>query len=584
MHAQQSLLFLIILMARILRLPAGVLNILLMIGVVIIWIAFAPTKIGGKASYVIIRGNSMEPKFHTGDLAIVRNSPIYQIGDVVAYADTRIGAYVIHRIINLEGDRYILKGDNNGWIDPARPGIENIIGKLWIHVPNLGRLMEWVRTPTIFAITMALLGGIIMTNMLPNSSKKKKKKVSTISKVSEAKSNGFLGTALYSVGILSLIFLALLFYAFSRPLTRTTNKILYTQEGQFSYSATGTPGIYDGETVQPGEPIFPKLTCMLNVGLSYSMLGSQVQGVSGSHQLYARVFDIKSGWQRTIPIKQETVFSGNTFVNVGTLDLCQVQSLVTTLEASTGLHSSVYTMEIVSPVVINAIVAGQQLTDTFIPVLTFKFDEIHFYIETNATGESTMFFIKPGISNLGTVQPNVIPVLGLAPTVQAVRSFAIIGVGLSLVGLLIVGITIYNKAQESQEALIRLKYGSLLVEVDGEGFEPTPPVVDVSSIENLARLAERNDAMILHISRNYFHDYLVQANSATYRYSISAEANLNSASMPGGGESQGYVIDVNQPKIGGVGGIQNDQENQYENIPSYNLGDRQPKKPASRRN
>ena len=107
---------------------------------------------------------------------------------------------------------------------------------------------------------------------------------------------------LYPLGFLVLIFLGLGVFAFTRPMTRTADNLTYQQDGNFFYSATGTPQIYDTNTVRSGEPVFPKLTCFLNVGFAYNLTGGQFQAVSGSHQLSAQVLDEQSGWQRTIPM------------------------------------------------------------------------------------------------------------------------------------------------------------------------------------------------------------------------------------------------------------------------------------------
>ncbi len=39
--------------------------------------------VGGQAAYITINGNSMEPSFHLGDLAIVRRESVYQIGGIL---------------------------------------------------------------------------------------------------------------------------------------------------------------------------------------------------------------------------------------------------------------------------------------------------------------------------------------------------------------------------------------------------------------------------------------------------------------------------------------------------------------------
>jgi hypothetical protein len=42
-----------------------------------LWFYFAPTQLGGTTTYVVTHGVSMEPRFHTGDLAIVRSQSSY---------------------------------------------------------------------------------------------------------------------------------------------------------------------------------------------------------------------------------------------------------------------------------------------------------------------------------------------------------------------------------------------------------------------------------------------------------------------------------------------------------------------------
>ena len=53
--------------------------------VAVAWTSAAPTAIGGSATYVVTDGISMQPRFHAGDLAIVRHESSYHVGEIVAY-------------------------------------------------------------------------------------------------------------------------------------------------------------------------------------------------------------------------------------------------------------------------------------------------------------------------------------------------------------------------------------------------------------------------------------------------------------------------------------------------------------------
>src|SRR5215207_1360970 len=152
-------------MRKPLSLSVVMTNLVLFAALAAIWIAFAPTLIGGRASYVVVNGNSMEPGFHRGDLVIVQAASIYSVGDVVIYRDAQLNTYVIHRIIAIEQDHYVFKGDNNSWIDIYHPTRAELIGKLWILIPKLGKAMEWLRLPINMGLTTGLLGGILMASM-----------------------------------------------------------------------------------------------------------------------------------------------------------------------------------------------------------------------------------------------------------------------------------------------------------------------------------------------------------------------------------------------------------------------------------
>src|ERR1044072_8844664 len=124
-----------------------VINLILAIGLIAIWAAFAPARLGGKVAYVMVNGISMEPHFHYGDLTILRKADSYQLGDIVTYHDTDLHAYVIHRIIATDRKHYVLKGDNNSWIDAYRPTNEEILGKLWLYIPKIGNVFKWLHAP-----------------------------------------------------------------------------------------------------------------------------------------------------------------------------------------------------------------------------------------------------------------------------------------------------------------------------------------------------------------------------------------------------------------------------------------------------
>ena len=98
------------------------------IAAVLLFDALAPVQLGGRVSYVNVRGISMEPTLQTGDLLMMRQHDQYEIGQVVAFRSDMGGAVIVHRIVDKVGDQYLLKGDNNTFIDRFTPTVDEIIG------------------------------------------------------------------------------------------------------------------------------------------------------------------------------------------------------------------------------------------------------------------------------------------------------------------------------------------------------------------------------------------------------------------------------------------------------------------------
>jgi hypothetical protein len=99
------------------------------------------------------------------------------------------------------------------------------------------------------------------------------------------------------------------------------------------------------------------------------------------------------------------------------------------------------------------------------------------------------------------------------------------GLCLSIAGALLFALLVYKNGKRSQETLIRMKYGPLMVDVYDRGLETLIPMIDVANIDDLAKIAERQNAMILHMARDFMHFYYVQNSGTTYRYVASEGKN-----------------------------------------------------------
>ena len=548
---------------------------LLVVITVTAWIAFAPMEVGGQAAYVIVAGNSMEPDFHLGDLVIVRKAVTYQVGDIVTYNNVEMDRDVFHRIIGVEGDRYIIKGDHNTWTDSYRPSREELVGKLWIHLPGIGKVFEWMRVPINMAIMAGIAGAIVVAVLFLGRSRRgrgsrmrKKTEQEGISsmmgrrvvgnflmgiiknipvKILGSKAfkeeslvihdpnikptrtrskpsmnwGGIFEGVFFLFGLLFFASIILLIFGFTRPLTRSVPAdVNYLQTGKFSYTAAAQPGIYDSAIIQTGEPLFLKLTDLLNIKFQYALEGEGLQGIAGTYQLVARVVDDQSGWQRTIPLKGMTTFTGETFSSNATIDLRQIQTLIDTLEQKTEFRQSYYSLVIIPQVTITGKIMDRALQDSFEPSLVFRFDKLHLYLTGKDPEVDPLNPTKPGLVSGFRIESNTIQLFGKEIYISKIRSLSLTGLGISLSGLVILGFLIIFLAKRSHESLIKMKYDSMMVDAQNNGFETKPGMIDVSTIDDLAKLAERYNSMILHVKRDLAHYYLVQENGATYRFAI----------------------------------------------------------------
>jgi signal peptidase len=149
------------------------------ITVLAVWVLFLrPTSLGGDATYVVIRGNSMEPTYLTGDLVITRSAQSYGVGDAVAYrvpaGQLGAGTIVIHRITGGDPNTgFVLQGDNNEGEDPWFPRQVDVVGKASLHIPLVGRVTALLHQPIMLG---GVAAGLMVMWIVSRPSKKKQTK------------------------------------------------------------------------------------------------------------------------------------------------------------------------------------------------------------------------------------------------------------------------------------------------------------------------------------------------------------------------------------------------------------------------
>jgi signal peptidase len=113
-----------------------------------------PSALGGAATFVVVRGDSMEPTYHKGDLLYARTADHYEAGDIAVYripkGEPGHGSLVVHRIKRvLPNGTYEFQGDNKAEPDDTKPAHGGLVAK---PLANLGPLP----TRLLFVLPLAL--------------------------------------------------------------------------------------------------------------------------------------------------------------------------------------------------------------------------------------------------------------------------------------------------------------------------------------------------------------------------------------------------------------------------------------------
>ena len=113
----------------------------------------------GFQSAVVLTG-SMSGAIEAGDLILVHAEKEYAAGDIILFKDHG-GTRVTHRIVQKTPQGFVTKGDANDTEDAGAVLPEQILGKVVLVVPYLGRAVQFLKTPAglllLFICLLAVL-------------------------------------------------------------------------------------------------------------------------------------------------------------------------------------------------------------------------------------------------------------------------------------------------------------------------------------------------------------------------------------------------------------------------------------------
>ena len=142
-------------------LMTGIVIVLLLAAVLIF---FAP-RFGWQVDTVL--SGSMEPAIPTGSILVSRTvaSDSINVGDIITFSGSGRDRFITHRVTAIDrtnGIVFTTKGDANNAEDPYPVPAENVVGKVMVHIPFLGFIFSFVKTPLGILLMLVIPGLLII--------------------------------------------------------------------------------------------------------------------------------------------------------------------------------------------------------------------------------------------------------------------------------------------------------------------------------------------------------------------------------------------------------------------------------------
>ena len=110
---------------------------------------------------------SMEPQLKVGGVVVTRpvEAASIKVGGIITFHSPLNEKLISHRVIAVEDSspvHFHTKGDANEDIDPFIVPAQNVVGNVCFHVPYLGYVTQFVKSPLGLLLTLCLPGLVII--------------------------------------------------------------------------------------------------------------------------------------------------------------------------------------------------------------------------------------------------------------------------------------------------------------------------------------------------------------------------------------------------------------------------------------
>jgi signal peptidase I len=498
----------------------------------LLWLFLAPASLGGVLSATAVSGTSMQPTVRTGDLVLLESLGSYHTGQVVAYRNPAVAHTFLHRIVGIDGGRYLMRGDRNHWLDPGRIVAADISGAMILRIPHGGTLVTWLQLPlhgaaVAGAVTalVALTGSGAAVRRRRHRRGRRSGSAEPHARASRIRPRGraLPRPAVVAAGaaVVLVASAAGAAAAFIAPASNPGRSVVYRQSAGLSYAARVPSSVaYPGGVVHTGDPVYLAIVRELDLRFRYDFTSSAPHRVQVAATLAAGLSD-GSGWRRAVPLATSVQRRGDGVVVRARMSLADVRRLLAQLQTVTGMGSASHALSLDLRGQVAGTVAGRrvraQLTDHVgmlldpyqlqmgrprsiagVPQLAWKTDSHRFA----AIPASPRRWTAAG---LGVTVAHARAVLGAtALTAAALLAFALYGRSV-------------RRRHADDVALAEARHGRLIVPLAVLPELPSAPL-EVLDMRSLVLIAQRYDAVILHHVGPGGECFLVVDGESVFRY------------------------------------------------------------------
>lgn len=502
-------------------------------------VIFAPVRLGGEMTLLVVNGTSMEPRMRTGDFAFVSRDRLPHVGEIGAYRSPTLGV-VIHRVIADDGARLTFLGDNRTTVDPDQPAHDEIVGRLVMHIPGAARYIRLIGDPRAIAMLVAvsiLAGGVMSSRkagtreMIWNRIRRMRPAPAGMAQLSIWRP---FGVQLAGIAATLVVASAALFMlvAWSGYTESSSKVVAFSERGVFDYTASDVPaGLYPNDRLAAPQPVIRGATRGLNISYDYSLGPKDVPidpgSVSGSYTITVEIVH-DTGWRRDLVIVPPTAFSGDTVHVSAPLALSQLEELAARFESALKIQDNLaaYTVRVVATVNAKGTAASQPFTREVSQSMQFAMNNRVLTLDRDPKNTTLSVVTTPTVILTTEVQRHLnIPIVQLGLTYKDIPSLAWGGLLLGGGLLTVVAVASATTVRAAERSAILSRHRDLLVDVTSEEFAPMADVVFVRQFDDLIRIALMGSIPVMRFVGEVRDLYAVHTATRTFVYQ----------SAPGGG-------------------------------------------------